>query len=431
MKSIHIQNYRSHKDTLIDFSDGVNSITGSNDSGKTNILRAITTVVKNRPSGNDFISHWGGNMAVRIDFNEKAIVRYKDVIKDKKSGNFKAGSKNFYILINKSNFNKSKIDKDYKKAIKDGKSTGCVDIFKSFGQGVPDEIKKVLNMSDINIAPQFEGPFLLTKSAPDTAKFYNDIVNLDIIDKSISNISKELKKEKKNLSIEKEKNEEKNKELKSFDWIDKAEKDIKKAEVLKNKIKLIKDNWTKLYQWNKELINLNAKNYSINEITKHSDAVDELIKLSAEIKKDDELFVELESLDNNRKYLIKKKENLNKIINHDTGVNKLIELNDKIKSIKANLAPLKFFKNKLVKLKDKEKEIKIIVKFESRINKLIELEKDIKKGNSKYNSLFDLCESLDKFKKKINDLKKKQIDLEEELNKLMPSICPLCENKIN
>lgn len=71
IRSIHLQNLQSHKDTKLEFSDGVNVIVGSSDSGKSAILRGLGWVATNRPAGDEFRSDWAGkeNTSVSIQLS--------------------------------------------------------------------------------------------------------------------------------------------------------------------------------------------------------------------------------------------------------------------------------------------------------------------------------------------------------------------------
>ncbi len=41
LKSLRLENFQSHKDLYVEFSDGLNIITGTNNAGKTAIFRAL------------------------------------------------------------------------------------------------------------------------------------------------------------------------------------------------------------------------------------------------------------------------------------------------------------------------------------------------------------------------------------------------------
>lgn len=48
-KKLALKNYKTHKDTVLEFSPGVNVITGDTGQGKTNILLSLAWVKDNRP----------------------------------------------------------------------------------------------------------------------------------------------------------------------------------------------------------------------------------------------------------------------------------------------------------------------------------------------------------------------------------------------
>lgn len=154
INSIHLKNFQSHKDTIMTFTNGVNVIVGPSDVGKTSLIRALRWLVHNRPSGEEFISHGETSTSVRIEFDNTIIARVKT----------KGISKNSYVL-------------------------NGIDLV-GFGQDVPEEVSSLINMNDINIQYQLDGPFLLGESSGVVAKTLNKIVNLDKIDSSLTNVKR-------------------------------------------------------------------------------------------------------------------------------------------------------------------------------------------------------------------------------------------------
>src|SRR5690554_5109154 len=75
--SLEIQNFQSHKETLLEFEPGVNVIIGPSDSGKTAILRALYWLVWNRPLGDAFRSSWGGDTKVVLETKDGMVKRFK------------------------------------------------------------------------------------------------------------------------------------------------------------------------------------------------------------------------------------------------------------------------------------------------------------------------------------------------------------------
>lgn len=179
IEKLTICNFQSHKLTEINFCDGVNAIVGLSDSGKSAVLRALTWVLTNKPTGADFMSSWaterGSKTEVVLEMSDGTIVTRG-----------RTASDNYYFLNIK---NQDVLE------------------FRAFGQDVPEEIKQALNVNDVNIQPQLEAPFLLSASPGDVAKTLNRIVNLDVIDTAVSSIRKkklaadhELKSEEARLS---------------------------------------------------------------------------------------------------------------------------------------------------------------------------------------------------------------------------------------
>lgn len=147
LKQLQLFNFQAHKRLKIEFSSGITTIKGPSDVGKSSILRAVRLLCLNDISGEDFIS-WGEEEAVvilRVD--GRKIVRRK-------------GKENIYKL--------------------DG------EVFKSFRDGVPDTIKAVLQMNEINFQKQHDSPFWLSASAPEVSRQLNRVIDLSVIDSSIA-----------------------------------------------------------------------------------------------------------------------------------------------------------------------------------------------------------------------------------------------------
>ena len=206
IKSIKIFNFQSHEKTFLKFHKRLNIICGKTDSGKSGLRRAIEWVVNNRPSGESFKSKWGGNTKVELLVKNK---EGKSLISRKK------GKENLYIL----NDNK----------------------YKAFGQDVPGDIRNVLQMSDINIQNQISLPFMLTMSAGETARYLNEIVSLEGIDKSLSNIQSILRKETSQLEERRLNKRQFIFDLQSYEWIDNVEEKLIKLEKEEKEIEALKE----------------------------------------------------------------------------------------------------------------------------------------------------------------------------------------------
>jgi len=342
INSIHIKNFRSYKDIFIPFCNGVNTIIGRNDSGKSNILRAINFVVNNKPSGEDvFPLYWEGDTHVILDVAGKKIERYKS----KKD--------NLYIF--------------------DGKE------YKAFGQGVPEDIKEYLNISNLNINFQLDRPFLLGDTPAEVARHYNNLVNLDIIDRSISNISSTLRKEKHALGNEKQIRNLKAEELDEYGWLPDAELELEGLE---------------------------------------------------EFKKDlDWLYIEKEGLKEKieqLQYLQRQEGKYKPILKFQKDVDQLIDLQNEIKSLTDKETELGELFDDLNGFQNEQKQYEDILKHSPTAKALTILDGEIEKGLTMYNLLGDLCEKLMSFGRDREQLDVEIEEMERTFNELMPDVCPLC-----
>ena len=206
IKFLKISNFQSHEKTYLKFHKRLNVVCGKTDSGKSGLRRAIEWIVNNRPSGESFRSKWGGDTKVELLVKDKGI---RSLVSRKK------GKENLYIL----NDNK----------------------YKAFGQDVPEDVRNVLRMSDINIQNQISLPFMLTMSAGETARYLNEIVNLEDIDKSLSNIQSMLRKEMSQLEERRITKKQFVSDLHTYEWIDNVENRLSWLENEEKEIKQLEE----------------------------------------------------------------------------------------------------------------------------------------------------------------------------------------------
>jgi exonuclease SbcC len=152
IEAVRLLNFQRHKRLVVRFDPKVTTIIGSTDVGKSSVIRALTWVFTNSPSGDDFIT-WGETRTqvdVKVDGRTITRVRGK--------------GENSYAL--------------------DGK------VFKAFSTDVPDEIRKLLKVGDINLQTQYDAPFWFSiRNKAEIGRQLNKIVDLSVIDESISKVS--------------------------------------------------------------------------------------------------------------------------------------------------------------------------------------------------------------------------------------------------
>lgn len=209
INSLEITNLQSHKYSLLEFHKGVNIIKGRSHSGKSSIIRALRWALQNRPSGFYFKSHFSNkkdSTDVAIDFNNG------DYISRVRNNSFNG----YYLSRNENGLEALRTD-------------------------IPDEIKAITQMNNINLQSQGDKYFMLQETPGTVAKELNNIVGLNIIDevnKRVSRIYDKADAKSKSLLIDiKDKKE----EIKKYKHLKKAERLIKKIDILYGKYTALED----------------------------------------------------------------------------------------------------------------------------------------------------------------------------------------------
>lgn len=292
IKQIQIQNFESHEHTDIELSPGVNVFIGSTDNGKSGIIRALKWALANRPLGDSFRSHWGGDTSVNITLEENINI-------SREKG--KAPKDNCYRISN--------IEKP----------------LEAPGTTVPEPVAKLLNIDEINTQYQLDRPFLLLNTPGEVAKYLNKIVNWEAIDRAQSYMKtkkNDINREIKSKTYELEKKEE---SLKKYDYIEDFESDLKSLEKKNQTFISLKDKYTALYKSVQQIesiqkdIEANKKNYpSEKEIDSYIKKTEQMEKLkdsyealNSQVRKIETLKTQLSDM---RKKYAKKKEMLDKLI---------------------------------------------------------------------------------------------------------------------
>ena len=173
LKNVSIENFQSHKKTYIDFDEGFNVITGPSDQGKTAVIRAIRWVMFNEPKGTEYIRQGTDWAKVSITMSNGFTITRE-----------RSKTRNRYTVTGP-----------------DGKES----IFEGFGSDVPLEVLKAHGVQKIvldtdltsylNIAEQFDRPFLIGETGSLRAKAIGRLMGLHIIDKASRDCLADIKRE--------------------------------------------------------------------------------------------------------------------------------------------------------------------------------------------------------------------------------------------
>ena len=256
IKSIHINNFQSHKDTVINFeTNGVSVIIGNSDQGKSAVLRALLWAVNNRPLGtDDIVSFWARDekgkiadqMAVFVH-TEKGCAARKRTLKD-----------NEYIIYNKNN--------------------EAVKTFSAINKDVPEDITDFFRLTDTNIQCQHDAPFLLSASASDVAKYFNKIVRLDVIDRVLQNAESARRELNKKIKEHEQEKTSLEKQINEYCWIENAQEALNKLNKVKERINVYENDKIELYV---EMEEFKDCNYILKNYPDRKKAIDLIEKIEA------------------------------------------------------------------------------------------------------------------------------------------------------
>lgn len=172
IRDITLLNFQAHKQLSLELDKGITTIVGDSDVGKSAVLRALRWTLLNDFAGEDFINEGASSavalVGIRANKQNLAVERQR-------------GDGNTYKIIA-------------------GESVE----FASFGQGVPEEIAKILRVSELNFQSQHDAPFWFDLNGGELSKALNSVVDLSLIDESLANISKEVYRSKERMNLKEE-----------------------------------------------------------------------------------------------------------------------------------------------------------------------------------------------------------------------------------
>jgi len=192
---VEIENFQSHKKTVIEFVPGTNVIIGRSDAGKSAVFRAINWVISNRPLGDAFRSEWGGNTRVVLHTSEENVVE-----------RIRSTTGNEYIINGQP--------------------------LKAFGSEVPEEVTNILQLDLANIQAQMEPPFLLANSPGEAARLLNKAASIDDIDYAIAGLKKAYNDISRNIKHNEEQLKEYKEQMEQYSDIPTIESKLKGIEEL-------------------------------------------------------------------------------------------------------------------------------------------------------------------------------------------------------
>jgi exonuclease SbcC len=345
IKSVELQNFRSHKQTKINFDDGINAIVGSSGRGKTQILRALYWVKDNKPDGLSYISHFNRD--------KKGLPIEPTIV------SIELENKIYVIRERSKEFNGYRIKK--------GKE---IESFDAMNGKVPDQVSSLLNLGDVNVQKQLDAPFLLSGSAGEAARYFNAIIHLDMIDDTLSRADVKHRKLVSNKKEMEKEFEDVNKKITDLGFIEDAKLLLEKIEFIQKEIDELKTKKTELESIREQIIEWDA----VTEYTK------EIIKAEPIIEQIEDILENKQRKEKERKSLINIKSELEKVENDlDIGYN-IDEVNNLIEKIECTYTIIKENKQRRKDLKTIQEQLESYDDFLRKNNKyILEQEKKLEK----------------------------------------------------
>lgn len=410
---VEIFNFQVHKHKVIDFTKGLNVIVGESNTGKTAILRAIYWALYDKPNGSDFIRTGAKSCKVIVSFSNGFSI-------ERKRSRSSSGS---YNLID---------------------PTGNIQEFKGFSNNIPVEITNVHQMPEvkingksyrINVASQFDVPFLIGNSPTERVSMIGALVNTDRADEAKKQFSLNNKRKKTEKNSLEELMNEKVEALKQYDNLDKMNKSIQVIEMAISKLdglernvkdrKIVRDYY---FNYVEQLKNIEK---SISQISIPS------AELVEEYKNNIDMLQKLSNVSNLLKTLKQKFDIIIKAI-----VN-IPDLND----VKQKLDDYKNAVDKIDSLCKLSSEYKVLsettFEFKHNVDKAKELADEYKQVMKKYVALSRLLAernaipSFDEIDKKIDSINSSVQTLLESKERKINEIkqheetCPYCKQRID
>lgn len=195
---LSILNFQKHAKLEIKLDPCITIISGPTDSGKSSIIRAIRWCCLNRPGGEAFLKDGESLVQVKLKVDHCEVVRQR------------GGEINSYFL-------------------------DC-NRYTAFGQGIPESVADLLNVDDINFSGQHDPPFWFMLSPGEVSRELNQIINLGLIDSTLSNLATELRKSRAEIGVSEERLQSALIRRDRYSWVKEAEHDWREVEKLEKEI---------------------------------------------------------------------------------------------------------------------------------------------------------------------------------------------------
>lgn len=412
IKSIEVENFQSHKHTLVELSDSVTGFCGDSEQGKSVVVTkaleflVFGTLIGEKRFGNAANSSWiqkknkSGKVILTGDTSVK--VTFTDLITVKRLMN-KGGTEYFVT---------------YPDTREDLHLTG------NNGK-VPDVVQELFNFNNLNLANQFERIFLLHDTPGEIAKTLNKVCDMELPTKVLKEIKSDVRKIKARKTIIDE------------DIIKLEESLItyKDLPVMDSELDVLDNLQEKQHEMNRQLEHMLSVLNSLTDIEesliKYEDVedkqkrVEKLLTLTASYDKLDLELKEIDSYISDLDYLNTELQNLGDIDKKSSEINNLLELitkkeniEDTLKSMNNDLDAVKLVTRELKELKPDG--------YALEIQELLELMQRRDSLQKLYNEMETIEKSSQELSVQLKQVSENSLQLNTQLQEALKDGCPVC-----
>lgn len=199
IQQLQLTNFQAHRSLILDLDHPVTTIIGPTDRGKSAIYRALKWIALNLPAGNNFLRQGSSSVSACLTVDDKTVERSAE------------GSGNLYTLEAKE--------------------------YKAFGRAVPEDIQKFLQLSELNFQGQHGTadeplPFWFALSPAEVSRQLNQIVNLELIDQTLSKLDSMIRAGRTIAAEREERLSEAQETYRKLRYVPEMEDDLKEVQTL-------------------------------------------------------------------------------------------------------------------------------------------------------------------------------------------------------
>jgi len=163
IEKLTLEDFQTHTSRVVQLNNPITVIVGDTDVGKSSIMRAVAWLVFNKPDSDAFINWDATKTTVTLKVDGRCIIRERGK----------------------------------------GVNTYQVDDvpYKAFGRDVPEEVSQLLRLGPVNFQFQHDASFWFSQSAGEVSRQLNHIIDLSVIDNTLSDIAAKLRQVQERVSV--------------------------------------------------------------------------------------------------------------------------------------------------------------------------------------------------------------------------------------